>query len=368
MWTKVFVKEIFSFQLLARYGLALLLWLIIFEKSDVNLVVTTKEVTVFTIALTCMTTYYIAFSLLKFEKLKQYISFPVNSLSFILSLSIAIYMWLLATKYSLLIGLLVISNCNVNFMYILFVAFVISQWSLMLIFEFKQVLLVLTMVISIIIFTGLELIINVMAINLIIYLLVQAGLLLYFNKTRLSHITRLNSPPKTKFFIFNNYFVRMVLSEKILLINSAMTVIAAIIFISSAPHNSLLVAISFTIVGLNAGLSTLLSAQPETAEQTKSLPNNFFVHQYLIFVCSYYLFVNAIIALTLYFAWFDNLPLLILLTVVLSIVETGQTTFLELKYPIRHWKVKADLWRHNRKYLVPITVFIVANLLLLPFV
>lgn len=365
MWIKIFTNEIFSLRLLIEYLVIFVIWIIAFLNSNIKFKVTTEEITILMITLTCITTYYIATSLLKFSKIKQYISLPASSRSFILSLSVAIYIWLFATKYSLLVSVLIIGNNNLMYMYILLVGFLMTEWSLMLIIEFRNILLALAMILSIVIFSSLELSIDMLYIKGIIYVIVQIGLVIYFRKLKLSHIIRSTDFRQSNRSLARNYFLLVVLNEKVLLINSLMTIITAIVFTLVAPHEIVLLAVPFTIVGLNSGLSTLLSAQPQTVKHTKSLPQNYFTYEYVIFLSCYYLIVNLIIALILNFTWFKQPVLYITLVLILSTVECGQIIYLEQKRPLHNWKVKADLWRNNRKYIVPLTAFTVANLIIL---
>lgn len=365
MWIKVFSNEIFSLRLLVEYIVIFIIWIIAFLNSNINFNVTTEEISILMIILTCITTYYIAFTLLKFSKIKQYISLPATSLSIVLSLCVAIYGWLFATKYSLLVSALIISNNNLNYVHILFVGFFMTEWTLMLMIEFRNVSLALVMILSIVTFSSLEMGIELLYIKMVIYAIIEIGLVIYFRRIKLNHIIRSTDLHQANFSFARNYFVLVVLNEKILLINSLMTIVTAIVFTIIAPHDVILLAVPFTIVGLNSGLSTLLSAQPQTVKNAKSLPNNYLIFEYVIFLSGYYLIVNTIIALILNFTWFKQPILYITLVLILGAVECGQIIYLEIKRPLRNWKVKADLWRNNRKYIIPLTVFIAANLIIL---
>lgn len=363
MWLRVLVNEIFTLRLVLEYLAICILWILIVINSGAKVAITTREVVLITVALTFVSTYYVAFSLLKFEKIKQYISLPGSSLRFILSLCIAIYLWLLATKYSLLISLIAIMGNSVNWLYVLIIAFIVAEWSLMLIFEFDQFKLAFAICLSIALFGSLELI-ELPLLKVLIYGLIQGGLIVYFKKVDVNRVIRSAKPKTNGIGLGPNYFLTMVANEQILIINSVITVIAAIIFIIAAPYNPIFFAIPFALVALNSGLSTLLSAQPETRIQVETFPRDLFTRQYFYFLGCYYLIINLLLIIIMSFVWVKGGLFYLLIILIVTLVEAALMVGLEIKWPLTNWKIRADLWRHGRKYIPPLVVFAVVNLIL----
>ncbi len=118
----------------------------------------------------------------------------------------------------------------------------------------------------------------------------------------------------------------------------------------------------FVILCLNTPLCTLLSGDPDLEQALRVLPGQpgRFCRQYGLFLFA----VNGFAAAVYLCSWqlirggiglgdVGIAALFALLGAVLSVL-------LEWKIPIREWKTESDLWRHPRKYLVPLLLLLLA--------
>ena len=114
--------------------------------------------------------------------------------------------------------------------------------------------------------------------------------------------------------------------------------------------------IGCAVLSLNTPISTLLSSDPDLEQAMCALPGQTarFGWQYVLFIFA----VNMIVASFYLCSWlitygqtnFSSIGMLFLFALqnaVLSVI-------LEWKKPIRNWKTESDLWRHPRKYLIPL--------------
>ena len=120
--------------------------------------------------------------------------------------------------------------------------------------------------------------------------------------------------------------------------------------------------LGFAILSMNTPICTLLSADSDLEQAVHLLPGqgrrfcmdyglflfgmNMMV--FTIYLCSWQLVCGGI---------FLSDPALAVLAALFS---AALSVLLEWRFPIRGWKTESDLWRHPRKYLVPLAVMLAA--------
>ena len=116
------------------------------------------------------------------------------------------------------------------------------------------------------------------------------------------------------------------------------------------------------ILCLNTPICTLLSCDPDLEQAVRVLPGQTarFCGRYCLFI----FLVNGIVAGIYLGSWqivHGGIGLVHVWTALLFALQSALVSvLLEWKRPIRDWKTESDLWHHPRKYLVPLTMLLMA--------
>ena len=164
----------------------------------------------------------------------------------------------------------------------------------------------------------------------------------------------------TKFKYGGNYFFKVLLNEKIYIINT-LILLGMIVFLSIIQMDNFIVSsMVWTIGAVNTPVLTMLSSDPHLRRQAKMLSakQQGIWSMYKRFVFIYFLLVNGfILALNIFFKN-DNIVINICIFAVISVIEPIITFILEDKFVLTNWQTKQELWKHPRKYILPLIVFL----------
>lgn len=177
--------------------------------------------------------------------------------------------------------------------------------------------------------------------------------------------TRTNS--KINKLHIKNYFFKFALAESVYIINS-LSIIIMIVFASLALPEAMGVVIACAVGAVNTPLLTMFSSSEALRNYDKMFPNAEASLQkdYIKVLALYFLIINAIIVV-INFKTIESSYLLIVNMVIVTIVEVFISYKLESLRPITNAKTQNEIWKHPRKYILPIIVFVISFLLLIMF-
>lgn len=160
-----------------------------------------------------------------------------------------------------------------------------------------------------------------------------------------------------------NYFFSVLLSEKMYLLNTAMVMAFAGIFLFAFAErgNPIMVSVAWCVAAVNTPVTTMLSGDKWLVRQAEMLPDQHraVMGMYRRFLVVYYLVTNTVVlALTILHAG-DFKPYLLIQFAIVVLLEVILVSYLETKKRIIGWQTKQQLWRNPRKYIMPAIVFIV---------
>lgn len=177
--------------------------------------------------------------------------------------------------------------------------------------------------------------------------------------------TRTNS--KINKLHIKNYFLKFAFAESVYIINS-LTIIIMIVFASLALPGAMGLVIACAVGAVNTPLLTMFSSSEGLRNYDKMFPNTKASLQkdYIKVLGLYFLIINTIIAV-INFKKIEPGYLLIVNMVIVTIVEVFVSYKLETLKPITNTKTQNEIWKHPRKYLLPIIVFVISFLVLIMF-
>ena len=195
-------------------------------------------------------------------------------------------------------------------------------------------------------------------------LLIGICAILSFGKKDITDLIIYHEPKTSKRRLTTNYFLRVVTTEKIYLINTFCIVVFLIVLFLISKSNPIMMNLTWCVGAVNTPFLTMISSDPWVSRHIDMLPerkNNIFM-QYRIFLTVYFIFINVLIVAAKYFliggAWWKD----IIFAVLLIIFETHFSTMLENKHRIVGWQTKQELWKNPRKYILPLGVFTCATI------
>ena len=163
------------------------------------------------------------------------------------------------------------------------------------------------------------------------------------------------------------YLCRYLADHKNYLVNTAaLWGVACLLPALFSPAEDLFLApMGFAILSLNTPLGILLSCDPALEQAVRSLPG-----QKRTFCLPYgeFLFCSHLAAEAVFlFSWQAQngavTGSMLLAAVLFAMQSAILTVLLEWGFPLRGWKLEADLWHHPRKYAVPLVLLAAAALL-----
>lgn len=175
--------------------------------------------------------------------------------------------------------------------------------------------------------------------------------------------TRTNS--KINKLHIKNYFFKFALAESVYIINS-LSIIIMIVFASLALPEAMGVVIACAVGAVNTPLLTMFSSSEALRNYDKMFPNVTLQKDYTKVLALYFIIINTIIAM-INFNKVQPTYLLIVNMVIVTIIEVFVSYKLESLRPITNTKTQNEIWKHPRKYILPIIVFVISFLVLIMF-
>ena len=175
--------------------------------------------------------------------------------------------------------------------------------------------------------------------------------------------TRTNS--KINKLHIKNYFFKFAFAESVYIINS-LSIIIMIVFASLALPEAMGVVIACAVGAVNTPLLTMFSSSEALRNYDKMFPNVTLQKDYIKVLALYFIIINTIIAV-INFNKIQPTYLLIVNMVIVTIIEVFVSYKLESLRPITNTKTQNEIWKHPRKYILPIIVFVISFLVLIMF-
>lgn len=157
-----------------------------------------------------------------------------------------------------------------------------------------------------------------------------------------------------------NYFINSLVMEGAFFTNLifGMVFIAYLLVQNTNVH--VIVPLIFTIISINSPIATLISSDRGMLKQIKSLPNSRYIYMmYFRLLLVYFSSMNGFIFFILIYL---NIITVNFFTVffiaVLMLFESVFSTILEIRFPIKKWHLKKDIWKNPRKYILATIVYL----------
>ena len=161
------------------------------------------------------------------------------------------------------------------------------------------------------------------------------------------------------------YFFRYLSCHKNYLLNTAVMWCVALVlpcFLKEMTGLSV-IPVGFAILSLNTPICILLSCDPDLEQAVRFLPGQ--KQRFCIPYCLFIFLCNMAADVIFLLSWqIQNGGITVLMiagAVFFALQSAVLSVLLEWFYPIRGWKIESDLWRHPRKYVVPVVLLLLAG-------
>lgn len=163
------------------------------------------------------------------------------------------------------------------------------------------------------------------------------------------------------------YLMRYLLTNKNYLINTTgLCVIAGAMPLMLGQFEGLYVMpLGFAVLCLNTPICILLSCDPDLEQSVRTLPGQAerFCTRYCLFIFSVNIAVNSVYLVSWQIRYGRVGGREIITALLIAWQSAVLSVLLEWFYPIRNRKVASDLWHHPRKYIVPLIMLLIAELI-----
>jgi hypothetical protein len=163
------------------------------------------------------------------------------------------------------------------------------------------------------------------------------------------------------------YLLRYLITNKNYLFNTAgLCVIAGVMpFILGQFEGVNVMPLGFAVLCLNTPIYILLSCDPGLEQAVRTLPGQAkrFCTNYCFFIFSVNMAVNSVYLISWQIGKSSVNSTEIITALIIALQSAILSVMLEWFCPVRNWKIEDDLWRHPRKYIVPLIMFLVAGLI-----
>lgn len=163
------------------------------------------------------------------------------------------------------------------------------------------------------------------------------------------------------------YFLRYLITNKNYLFNTAgLCVIAGVMpFILGQFEGVNVMPLGFAVLCLNTPICILLSCDPGLEQTVRTLPGQAkrFCTNYCSFIFSVNMAVNSVYLISWQIGKSSVNSTEIITALIIALQSAILSVLLEWFCPVRNWKIEDDLWRHPRKYIVPLIMFLIAGLI-----
>lgn len=372
--SKLFLKDILTKRKIKQYIVVIIAFFIsinLFFKEIIGTIFNDRYLSLLTVIIIFTSTAYIIYTYSLFEKIKQYIMLPIKSFRFIMNFAKSLFICALLERISfLLIGIILFSDspllASTTVLIYATLSILLNIWILLILnSNRKKDWISLTGVIILLLsifLTYLTKIVEIAGIFLCLIITIN-GISNHISIELAIHRKRKSNTKKSN--IITNYFFRVLITEKIYIINTLMICLMLIFLTVMNIDNFIVLNLTWTVGAMNTPVLTMLSSDPYLRKQAELLPNKGknILGMYKYFLLYYFIITNSIIFILIQFTTGRDVILYAVLFIVLSVLETTVSYNLEQKMPLKTWQTKQELWKHPRKYILPIIVFLFTSLL-----
>lgn len=156
----------------------------------------------------------------------------------------------------------------------------------------------------------------------------------------------------------SNYFLKFIFAEKIYWVNT-LAILSMMILVSLLMPKPINIPLALAVATINSPLLTIFSTEKGLKYYAKMLPSKFvsLSSEYLKVLSIYFAIANLLVLAVNYKDLSIKLVTLIIITCLIDIIGSF---ILENKFNIQNQKTNMDIWKHPRKYILSIIVFIVS--------
>lgn len=368
---KLFLKDFFTKKKLLQYVLLNLAFVLLLETTlKDTLIISNRALIITTMIVLVPATFYLLSTYTNFHKVRSYISLPYKSRTFLGGFLLSV---LTLTFFEKSLLLLVLAGiCGQNIVLDITCVILMTMWSVSIsiaLYLGINSTSIKTWIVSLISC----ILIAVSFLNIKMQLLFVGIACLFSIRATLSEksISLINRRghvvEQRKVILSYNYFLQVLIHEKIYFINTAMLLGFTVLLVSLPYKSSIFPALMWAIGAVNTPVLTMFSANPQLRRQNEMLPAYQWDlrHQYLWFLIGYFSIYNLLVALCQILFLNGNIMQVIPIALITACIEVVLGYILEIKYPLTNWQTKQDLWKHPRKYLISIIIFLLATFITL---
>ncbi|WP_158521254.1 hypothetical protein [Finegoldia magna] len=156
----------------------------------------------------------------------------------------------------------------------------------------------------------------------------------------------------------SNYFLKFIFAEKIYWVNT-LAILSMMILVSLLMPKPINIPLALAVATINSPLLTIFSTEKGLKYYAKMLPSKFvnLSSEYLKVLSIYFAIANLLVLAVNYKDLSIKLVTLIIIACLIDIIGSF---ILENKFNIQNQKTNMDIWKHPRKYILSIIVFIVS--------
>lgn len=313
-----------------------------------------------------MTTLYSIFTYSTMDRIKAYLMLPCKKSEIFFSFVFAQYFTLLLERmaFVVIVTVLFTKKPAVIIIYLLFSSLctVVLDTVFMMganqkKYFYSALALILTAGLYGLLGYSQHVLLNVLALALI--LLLSTALLGRFEAKHLA-INR-ESGVKNSSLRRINYFLTVLLRERIVLVNTVSIFVFTGVFALISIDTPFLLHMLWGVAAMNTPATTMFSGDKALWRQEKMLPRHSRLMSgvYASFLCVYFAAVNLYVMLL--FVLLRQFSIVTVLTaLVFTVIETIVPLYLERQFPITVWQKKQEVWRNPRKYILPLIVCVLA--------
>ncbi len=311
--------------------------------------------------ITLVSTWQLLLSYFKSERIQAYYQLPISNTKFYIQFIFVAFASNLIERLSLLIILFSEAKLINLILPILSSLFVIMS-SFRLVWCFGTLKNKVTKLLLLLyIFISLSLFLLLKSIYLLLFMIAIEWIFIL----RDDNFLYLDDFSNTNHFLkFKNYFVSNLVKERYFYFNTLASVLfILILYFQKLPEN-LKIPLLFTVASTNTPLTSLISSEPQLRIHLRSLPKSYiFYNMYLRCLLYYYLFINFLIAIV--YVTSSHSIIFLVWVGIFTLFESALSLFLEKYWYIKKWNIKKELWKHPRKYIVPMMTYLFFFILLM---
>ena len=372
--SKLFLKDILNKRKIKQYIFVIIAFFVsmnLYFKKIIGTIFSDRYLPLMTVIIIFTSTAYIIYTYSLFEKIRQYIMLPIKSFRFIMNFAKSLFICALLERISfLLIGIILCSDSpllgSITVLIYAILTILLNIWILLFLncnHKNEWISLIGVIILLLYIFLTNSTKIVKFAEIVLCFIIIIIGILSHTSIDLAINRKRKSNMKKSK--IITNYFFRVLITEKIYIINTLMICLMLIFLTVMNIDNPVVLNLTWTVGAINTPVLTMISSDPYLRKQAELIPNkgkNVW-GMYKNFLLCYFVTTNSIIFILIQFTTGQDVILHGVFFLVLSILETTVSYSLEQRMPLKAWQTRQALWKHPRKYILPIIVFLFTSLL-----